>query len=81
MPDVRLQTIESEDDPAASLRDPLEAGCVGQREGEQFVVAVEQIAHRTWSHGHPTVEQVCMDVRQTAVLRRVKDPRRKRRGF
>jgi hypothetical protein len=42
MPDVRLQAIESQDDPASGLGHPLEVGGVCQRQGKQFIVAFEQ---------------------------------------
>jgi hypothetical protein len=68
MPNVRLQAIESQDDSALGLRYPLEAGGVGQRESQQFIVTFEQIGHRTRSNDYPPMAQVLMDVRQAVVL-------------
>ena len=74
MPDVRLQAIKRQDDPASGLGDLLEAGSVGHREGQQFIIAFEQIGHRTRRNNHPTVAQVLMDIRQAAVLRVAQRP-------
>ena len=69
MADVRLEAIEGQDDPALGLGDPLQAGGIGEREGEQFVVALEQMHDCPRGDGHPTVAQVLMDFGQTAMLR------------
>jgi hypothetical protein len=69
MADIGLQAIEGENDPALGLGDPLEASSVSEREGEQFIVAFEQIGDRPRGDNHSTVAQVLMDFGQTAVLR------------
>lgn len=69
MADIRLQTVEREDDPPPRLRDPLQARGIGEREGEQFVVAFEQMGDCPWGDGHPAVAQVLMDFGQTPMLR------------
>jgi hypothetical protein len=68
MADVRLETIQRQDAPALSLGDPLQASSVGEREGEQFVIAFEEMRDRPWGDRHPTGAQVLMDFRQAAVL-------------
>ena len=74
MADVRLEAIESQDDPALGLGDPLQAGGISEREGEQCVVALEQMGDRPWGDGHPAVAQVLMDFGQATVLRIAKSP-------
>ncbi len=44
-------------------------GGIGEREGEQFVVALEQMRDRPRGDGHPEVAQVLMDFGQATVLR------------
>ena len=68
MADVRLEAIESQDDPALGLGDPLQAGGVSQREGEQFVVPFEQMAHCPWGDDHTALAQVLIDFGHTAML-------------
>ena len=68
MADVRLKAIEGQDDSALHLGDPLQAGGISEREGEQCVVALEQMGDRPWGDGHPAVAQVLMDFGQATVL-------------
>jgi hypothetical protein len=77
MADVRLEAIESQDDPALGLGDPLQAGGVSQREGEQFVVPFEQMAHCPWGNGHTALAQVLIDFGHTAMLRVTQGPDRR----
>ena len=69
MADVRLQPVEREDDPPLGLGEPLEAGGVSQRQGEEFVIPFEQMAHCPWGDGHTALAQVVMDFGQTAMRR------------
>jgi hypothetical protein len=69
MADIGLQAIKSQNHPALGLGDSLEARCVGEREGEQFVIAFEQIGDCPGGDGYPPLAQVLRDFRQTAVLR------------
>ena len=69
MADVRLQTVEREEDPPLGLGDPLEAGGIRQRQGEEFVVPFQQMVHSPWGDGHTVLAQVLMDFGQTAMLR------------
>ena len=63
-----METIQRQDDPALSLGDPLQARSIGEREGEQFVIAFEEMRDRPWGDRHPTGAQVLVDFRQAAVL-------------
>jgi hypothetical protein len=74
MADVRLQAIQGQDDPALGLGEALQSGGIGEREGEQSVVAFEQMRDRPRGDGHPAVAQVLMDFRQTTVLRLAQGP-------
>jgi hypothetical protein len=51
------------------LGDPLQTGGIGEREGKQFVVALEQMRDRPRGDGHPAVAQVLIDCGQAPVLR------------
>jgi len=51
------------------LGDALQAGGSSEGEGEQFVVALEQMRDRPRGDGHPAVAQMLMDFGQTTVLR------------
>jgi hypothetical protein len=44
MADLGWQAIQSQNDPALGVGNPLEAGRVGEREGAQCVIAFEQIS-------------------------------------
>ena len=69
MAHVRLQTVKCQNYPPPSLGYPLEAHGVRQRQGEEFVVPFEQMAHGPWGNRHTAPEQMLMDFRQTAMLR------------
>ena len=69
MADSRLEAIQGQDDPTLGLGDALQAGGIGEGQGEQFVVALEQMRDRPRGDGHATVAQVFMDFGQTPVLR------------
>jgi hypothetical protein len=69
MADIGLQAIKRQADPALGLGKPLEAGSVSERESEQCVIAFEQRRDRPRGDGNTPVEQVLMNVRNTAVLR------------
>jgi hypothetical protein len=69
MADVMLEAIQGQDDPTLGLGDALQAGGIGEGQGEQFVVALEQMRDRPRGDGHPALAQVFMDFGQTTVLR------------
>jgi hypothetical protein len=54
MADVRLETIEGQNDPALGLGNALQTGGIGEGEGEQCVVALAQMPDCPWGNGHPT---------------------------
>jgi hypothetical protein len=68
MADIGLETIEGQDDATADLGDALEAGRVLQREGDQFVVTLQEIGDRPWGHRHAACAQSLMDFWDTAVV-------------
>jgi hypothetical protein len=55
MADVRLEAIQGQDNPALGLGDALQAGGIREGEGEQFVIALEQMRDRPRGDGHPAV--------------------------
>ena len=69
MADVRLLTIERENDLPPGWRYPLEASGVSQRQGEECVVPFEQMAHSPWGNRHTALEHMLIDVGQSAMLR------------
>lgn len=69
MADVRLLTIECENDPPPGWRYPLEAGGISQRQGEECVVPFRQMTHSPWGNRHTALEHMLIDVGQSAMLR------------
>jgi hypothetical protein len=74
MADVRLEAIEGQKNPALGVGNALQTGGIGEGEGEQFVVALEQMHDGPRGNGHPTGAQVLMDFGQTPVLRIAQGP-------
>ena len=68
MADIGLEAIEGQDDATSDLCDALEAGRVLQREGDQFVVTLQEIGDRPWSHRHAAFAQGLMNFGDTAVV-------------
>ena len=68
MAHVGLEAIEGQDDATASLREALEAERILQREGHQFVVALQEIRDRPWGYGHAALDQRLIDFRDTPVV-------------
>jgi len=68
MADIGLEAIESQDNATADLGDALEAGRILQREGDQFVVTLQEIGDRPWGHRHAAFAQGQMDFWDTAVV-------------
>jgi hypothetical protein len=66
--DVRLQPIQPQDDAALLCQEPAQMAAVGQRGGEQFVVAVEQIGDGALGDRHPALAQGGMDLGHGAVV-------------
>ena len=69
VPDIRLQAIERQDDPALPFQHPPQPARVGQAGGEQFVVLFKQLGDAALSDLHPAPAQGSMDLRHAAVLR------------
>ena len=55
MPDIWLQAIEGQDDPALPLQHAPQSARVGQAGGEQFVAAVEQVGDAALGDLHPAL--------------------------
>jgi hypothetical protein len=68
VPDIWLQAIEGEDDPALIRQHPSQPSPAGQRRGEQLVIAVEQVGPAALGDVHPALAQDGMDLRRAAVL-------------
>src|SRR5438105_15941357 len=68
MADIGLEAIEGQDDTTADLGEAVEARRVLQREGDQCVVTLQEIADRPWGHRDAAFEQGLMDVWDTAVV-------------
>jgi hypothetical protein len=68
MADIGLEAIEGQDDAPADLGDAVEAGRVLQREGDQFVVTLQEIGDRPWGHSHAAFAQGLIDFWDTAVV-------------
>jgi len=68
MPDIWLQAIKGQDDPALPLQHAPQSARVGQAGGEQLVVAVEQVGDAALGDRHPALVQGGVDLRHAAVL-------------
>jgi len=55
MTDIRLETIQGQNDPALGLGNPLQTGGIGEGQSKQFVIAIEQMCHRPRGDGHAAV--------------------------
>ena len=68
MADIGLQAVDGQDHAAFALGHPPEAVGVGQRQGEQFIVPVEQVGHAALTDGHATADHLGVDLGDAAVL-------------
>jgi site-specific DNA recombinase len=66
--DVRLQAVDGQDDLAGLLGDPAQPGGIGAGQGQQLVVAVQQVADATRADRHAAADQLGVDLREAAVL-------------
>ena len=57
MADLRLEAIEGQDDATTDVGDTVEARRVLQREGDQFVVTLQEMRDRPWGHCHVALDQ------------------------
>ncbi len=68
MAHIRLEPIQRQDD-LLLLRQPLlEAGLIAEREGDQLLIAVEQVGDAALSDGDATSQQVLVDLWHGAVV-------------
>ena len=68
MADVGLEAVDGQDHPAGGRRDPPQPPGVGEREGQQLVVAVQEVGDGAEADGHAAADQLGMDLRDAAVL-------------
>ena len=66
--DVGLEAVDGQDHPAGGRGHPPEPLGVGEREGEQLVVAVQQVGDGAEAEGHAAADQLGMDLGDAAVL-------------
>ena len=66
--DIRLQAVESQDDPALPGQEPPQAMAVGQGGREELVIAVEQIGDAALCDHHASLAQGGVDLRDGAVV-------------
>ena len=68
MADIGLEAIEGQDNATADLGDTVEARRILQREGDQFVVTLQEIGDRPGGHRHAAFAQGLMNCGDTAVV-------------
>ena len=68
MADVGLQAVDGQDHPAGGRRHPPQPLGVGEREGQQLVVAVQQVGDGAEAERHAAAGQVGVDLGDAAVL-------------
>jgi hypothetical protein len=66
--DIGLQAVDGEDHAAFARRDAPEALGIGERQGEELVVAVEQVGDAARADVDAAVDQVAVDLGDAAVL-------------
>src|SRR4051794_22800664 len=74
MPNIGLQTIEGQNDPALLGQTRLQGLTIHQLRRQQFVVAVEQVSDTALSHGDPTRRENRVDLGHAAGSRWRKAP-------
>ncbi len=67
MADVGLQAVDGQNDAARRCGHPPEPRGVRQRQGEELVVAVQQVPHAPQADGDAAVAQRSMDLGEAAV--------------
>ena len=60
---VRQQAVDGQDDPPLVLKGLAQGGIAGQREADQFVVAVQEVGDGAWADAQPALAQRLMDLR------------------
>src|SRR5205823_9269216 len=68
VPDVRLQTVEGEDDPLLLAQHPPQSPIIGEGDRQQFVVAVQEVQHGPLGDHQTASDQVAADLGDRAVL-------------
>jgi hypothetical protein len=68
MTDVRLEAVDGQDHPAGPGGDPPQPSAVRGGQGQQFVVAVQEVADAARADGHAASGQLGMDLREAAML-------------
>ncbi len=68
MADVGLEAVDRQDRPPGRRGQPADADGVGQRQGEQLVVAVQQVADAPDADRHAAADELGVDLRDAAVL-------------
>jgi hypothetical protein len=68
VPGIRLQAVERQDDLVLPSQLPAQMGGVGELDGHNFVVAVEQVGHAALGDGDPASVQDRVDLWHRAVL-------------
>ncbi len=68
MTPVRLEAIEGQDDLPLRCESFLEAGMIGQTEGDQLFVALDKVGDSALRQGNAARKQVLVDLANTAML-------------
>jgi hypothetical protein len=68
MADIRLQTIQRQDDAPLRRQQRTQTAAVGQRGRQEFVIAIEQVGHAALGNRHPLRTQRLVDLRHATVL-------------
>ncbi len=66
--DIGLKAIDGQDHSARLTDDASQSGRVGQRQGEQLVVAVQEAGDAAHADGHAATDQLGVDLGDAAVL-------------
>jgi hypothetical protein len=68
MADIRLESVDRQDHPPGPRRDPPQPGGIRGGQGQELVVAVQQVADAAGADRHAAADQLGVDLREAAVL-------------
>ena len=75
MADIGLQAVDGQDHAARGRRHPTEASGVGEREGQQLVIAVQQVGDAPDADRHAASGQLGVDLRDAPMPGMAEDGR------
>jgi hypothetical protein len=66
--DIGLEAVDGQDHSPGGGRDSVQPSCIGARQGEQFVIAIEEVGDGPLADGDAAAGELGVDLRDAAVL-------------